>query len=174
MPLVKVISSKNSKTSKLIKANDLEDLKEKAEAKFGYKVETFKREQDDCEIDDDDAFLALCESGKEFSLIAVHKGSDDEGSPKRSKQTIKVFSIGEKEPIEILAESLETLKSKTEVKFGIEVDKFVRKLDGSEIDDDEVLVEIMSIEKNLELVALEDGDIYGIHFLDHLILKLFD
>ena len=174
MPLVKVISSKNSKSSKLIKADDLDELKEKAETKFGYKIETFKREQDDCEIDDDDAFLALCESGKEFSLIAVHKGSDDEGSPKRSKQTIKVFSIGEKEPIEILAESLETLKSKTEVKFGIEVDKFVRKLDGSEIDDDEVLVELMSIEKNLELVALEDGDIYGIHFLDHLILKLFD
>jgi hypothetical protein len=164
MPLVKVISSKNPKSSKLIKTDDLDELKEKAEAKLGYKIETFKREEDDCEIDDNDAFLALCESGKEFSLIAVQNGSDDEGSPKSSKQKIKVFSIGEKEPAEILAENLETLKSKTEVKFGIEVDKFVRKLDGSEIDDDEVLVELMSIEKNLELVALEDGDIYGINF----------
>ena len=167
MPLVKVISSKNSKTSKLIKANDLEDLKEKAEAKFGYKIETFKREQDDCEIDDDEAFLELCDTGREFSLIAVHKESDEDErssivkSTKRSKPKIKVFSIGEKEPVEILAESLETLKSKAGNKFGIEVDKVVRKDDGTEIDDDDVLVDLLAIEKNLALVVLEDGDFYG-------------
>ena len=164
MPLVKVISSKNPKTSKLIKANDLEDLKEKAEAKLGYTIETFKREQDDCEIDDDEAFLELCNTGREFSLIAVHKESDDDDegssrvkSTKSSKQKIKVFSIGEKEPVEIFAESLETLKSKAGKKFGIEVNKVVRKDDGTEIDDDEVFVDLLAIEKNLAFVVLEDG-----------------
>ena len=161
MPLVKVKPSTNLKSSKLIKADDLEDLKEKAEIKFGLGIEAFKQEHDDCEIEDNDSFLALCNSGKEFSLIAVQKGGCDEGSGRTSKQRIQVFSITEKTPVDILADSLETLKTKTETKLGIEVDKFVRKVDGSEIEDDEVLVELMGIEKNLAVVALEDGDFYG-------------
>ncbi len=163
MPLVKVIPSNNLKSSKLIKANDLDDLKEKAEAKFGFEIETFKREHDNCEIDDDEAFLALCETGAEFSLIAVQKRSDKSSKTKsnNTKPKIRVYSIGVKEPVEMLADCLENLKIKAGSKFGIEVDKFVRKVDGSEIEDDEVLAELMSAEKNLAVVALEDGDFYG-------------
>jgi hypothetical protein len=75
MKLIKVIPSNNSKSSKLLEVDDLQDLKEKAESMFGIEIETFKRNHDGCEIDDNDKFLEFCNSNEEFSVIVVQNNS---------------------------------------------------------------------------------------------------
>lgn len=61
-----------------------------------------------------------------------------------------------------------------EAKLGFEIDKFIRKSDGSEVDDDDVLNHLFTEEKELWLVCLANGQEYSLGINFFLNIKSFE
>ncbi|CAF0997419.1 unnamed protein product, partial [Brachionus calyciflorus] len=146
MPLIKLFSP-DSKKKALISADNLEQIKAKGEQKLGYKIIKVVRESDGAEIDDDEVLEILLTSGKELHLIAY-------GGEKASRAGIKVSTSGGMGPKFIDAKDLKSLTQLTENEFGIKIEKFIRKSDDLEVDEDEVLQELLNFDDNW-LIAIE-------------------
>ena len=154
-----------------------------AEAKLGIEIKSFQRKSDDAIIDDNDCFIELTNIDKEL-CVKVNVKNDTASASASVSNLIKVSLKGkEKSSVKIAAKDLKTLKekskaltetlflnhlfclnlfSKAEKEFRLEIEKFVRKSDNIEIEDDEVLADLIENDKGLWLVALTEDDDFGI------------
>ena len=130
MPLIKVTSF-DAKLTKLVSANDINSLKEKgkqnvffliscissnlnkpclAEEKLGYKIEKFKRQQDQAEIEDNDVLIELINAEKEVWLVAFPKDYASQVNATKF-QTVKVSTFNRNLPVQMEAKNMASLKA---------------------------------------------------------------
>ncbi|CAF1000772.1 unnamed protein product [Brachionus calyciflorus] len=117
------------------------------ERKLGFKISKFVRESDKAEVDDDEILKILFKLERELTLIA-------EGDRKAG---IKVSTSVNNSPKIIEAKNLKSLKELAEKEFGVKIEKFVRKSDDLDVDEDEVLQELLNYEDNW-LIAIESSE----------------
>jgi hypothetical protein len=114
------------------------------------------RKQDGAEIEDDEVLDYLFKNETEVWLTAVPKKLET-----LTDKTVKVTTFNCNNPVLLSARNLLNLKENAEKEFKIKIKKFIRKSDGVEIDEDDILDELINSDKNLILIALQTDEEFG-------------
>ena len=114
------------------------------------------RKQDGAEIEDNEVLDHLVKNETEVWLIALPKKLET-----LTGTTVKVSTFNRNNTVLLSAQSLLDLKKNAEKEFKIKIEKFVRKTDGIEIDEDDILDDLINSDKNLMLIALQSDEQFG-------------
>ncbi len=114
------------------------------------------RKHDGAEIEDDEVLDHLSKNETEVWLTAIPKKSET-----LTGKTVKVSTFNGNNPVLLSARNLLNLKENAEKEFKIKIQKFIRKSDGVEIDEDDILDELINSDKNLILIALQSDEEFG-------------